>query len=75
MRSYIVIPEGTSIVRVDAATPHFAASKAKRGKGETLDVTQAAVFPMSAAIRITGEGPSVIPGQMSWSDHGEAVEV
>jgi hypothetical protein len=68
MRSYIVIPEGTPIVRVQASTPHFAASKARRGKGEVVNVSEAAVLPQSSAIEITNEGPAVIPGQMSWGD-------
>jgi hypothetical protein len=37
MRSYLVIPAGTPILRVLASTPHFAASKARRGKAEHLD--------------------------------------
>jgi hypothetical protein len=68
MRSYIVIPEGTSIVRVRASTPHFAASKAKRGKGEVINVKEAAVLPQSSAVEITNDGPVHIPGQLSWGD-------
>jgi hypothetical protein len=69
MRSYIVIPEGTSIVHVRASTPHFAASKAKRGKGEVINVKEAAVLPQSSAVEIvTDDGPAHIPGQLSWGD-------
>jgi hypothetical protein len=65
MRSYLVIPKGTAIVRVTASTPHYAASKARRGKGEVIDVTEAAVLPLSRTIEITSEGPAQIPGQLS----------
>jgi hypothetical protein len=64
MRSYIVIPEGTSIVRVDASTPHFAASKARRGKGEVIHMAEASVLPASSTIGVTNEGPQEIPGQL-----------
>lgn len=74
MRSYIVIPEGTSIVRVHASTPHFAASKARRGKGERVDVAISAVLPLSAAIEVTDEGPQITPGQLRWDENGEAVD-
>lgn len=74
MRSYIVIPEGTPIVRVDASNPHYAASKARRGKGELINVTEAAVLPLSSAIEVTDEGPQSIPGQLCWSEDGQAVE-
>jgi hypothetical protein len=73
MRSYIVIPEGTPIVRVDASNPHYAASKVRRGKGEHVNVTDAAVLPQSPATEVTDEGPALIPGQLRWSDDGQAV--
>jgi hypothetical protein len=66
VRSYLVIPEGTTIVRVRASTPHFAASKVRRGKGEVVDVVDAAVFPLSSGVEISDEGPAEIPGQLSW---------
>ncbi len=74
MRSYIVIPEGTPIVRVDASGPHYAASKARRGKGEHVNAGGAVVLPESATVAITDEGPSQIPGQLCWADDGELVE-
>lgn len=74
MRSYIVIPEGTAVVRVDASTPHYAASKARRGKGEHVSIEQAAVLPHSATIEVTDEGPRVTPGQLRWADNGQTVE-
>jgi hypothetical protein len=68
MRSYIVIPEGTTIVRVSASNPHYAASKAKRGKGENICVADAAVIPASSAMEVASDGPRQIPGQLSWAD-------
>jgi hypothetical protein len=73
VRSYIVIPEGTSIVRVDASTPRYAASKARRGMGEVVSVTEAAVLPRSSAIEVV-DGPASIPGQLRWQEDGQAVE-
>lgn len=69
-----MIPEGTAIVRVAASNPYYAASKARRGKGERVNVVEAAVLPTSAAIEVN-EGPQVIPGQLRWSETGQAVEV
>lgn len=66
-----MIPEGTPVVRVQASTPHYAASKVRRGKGERVAVTEAAVLPASATIEITDEGPAVIPGQLCWGPNGE----
>lgn len=74
MRNYIVIPEGTPIVRVEASNPHFAASKARRGKGVVSNVTSPAVLPFSSAVEITDEGPQAIPGQLMLGDDGQVVE-
>jgi hypothetical protein len=70
MRSYLVIPEGTPVVRVEASTPHFAASKARRGKGEHFHVDVPAVLPLSSTIEITDQGPQEIPGQLRWGENG-----
>lgn len=76
MRSYIVIPEGTPVVRVAASTPHFAASKARRGKGERINVAHTAVLPDSATIRVADDDrPKVTPGQLRWAEDGKTVEV
>lgn len=64
VRSYIVIPEGTPVIRVEASTPHFAASKVQRGKGEHATSGEPSVLPSSALIEIN-EAPRVIPGQLT----------
>jgi hypothetical protein len=68
MRTYIVIPEGTPIVEVEASTPAHASSKARRGKG-TFVSADAMVLPASrtqAAI----QGPAEpIPGQLALEAH------
>lgn len=67
VRSYIVIPEGTPVIRVDASTPHFAASKARRGKGEQASWGKPSVLPASV-LRGIGDAPRVIPGQLTIDD-------
>jgi hypothetical protein len=67
MRSYIVIPEGTPILRVDASTARYAASKARKGMGEVVNVAEPAVLPQSSVIE-GNKGPQFIPGQLSWAD-------
>jgi len=62
VRTYIVIPEGTSVLRVDASTPHYAISKAKRGKCEHVSGGCVAV-PATAAIE-ANDRPAFIPGQL-----------
>jgi hypothetical protein len=62
VRTYIVIPEGTPVLRVNASTPHFAINKAKRGKCEHVAGGCVAV-PATAAIE-AHERPVVIPGQL-----------
>lgn len=74
MRSYIVIPEGTPVVRVDASNPQFAASKARRGKGERITVSEAAVLAQSRTREVGDAGPAHIAGQMRWSEDGRTVE-
>lgn len=74
MRAYIVIPEGTSLVLTNASTPHYAASKARRGKGQVVAVAEAMVLPSSSAMPVTTEGPAVIAGQLAWADDGSTVE-
>lgn len=74
MRSYIVIPGGTPVVRVDASDPRFAASKARRGKGERTIVPEATVLAESAAMECGWDRSAYIPGQMRWTEDGRAVE-
>lgn len=62
-RSYIVIPEGTPVLRVSASSPHFAASKARRGKAEHSSGGPL-VFPASASAS-PHDPPRVIPGQLA----------
>lgn len=64
MRSYIVIPEGTPVLHVLASTPHFAASKARRGKGTAL-ASDVLVLPVSRVTEADDGLPDVIPGQLS----------
>lgn len=64
MRSYLVIPAGAPVLRVNASTPHFAASKAKRGKAEHFE-TDVFVVPVSAAINPHNGRPIVHPHQLS----------
>lgn len=52
------------MIRVDASSPHFAASKAQRGKGESHAWTEPSVLPASALTGID-EGPRAIPGQLA----------
>lgn len=68
VRPYIVIPEGTPVIRVDASTPHFAASKAQKGKGERAAWSEPSVLPASSLVGIDG-GPREIPGQLAF-EHG-----
>lgn len=66
MRSYIVIPEGTPVLRVQASTPHYAASKAKRGKAEHVE---AAVLVVPASAVIDGDRPAPIhPQQLQFEN-------
>jgi hypothetical protein len=62
VRTYIVIPEGTVVLRVDASTPHYAISKAKRGRCEHVAGGCVAV-PATAAVE-ANDRPTVIPGQL-----------
>jgi len=62
-RSYIVIPGGTPVLRVEASTPHFAASKARKGKAEHV-TAETLVMPASTAIAPVAL-PQVIPGQLT----------
>lgn len=71
-RSYIVIPGGTPVLQVQASTPHYAASKARRGKAEHVTV-KTLVLPASGAI-LPIELPAVIPGQLSIHDEEAADE-
>lgn len=57
-----MIPEGATVLRVDASTPHFAINKARRGKGEPLGGGCVAL-PASAAIK-ADDRPAHIPGQL-----------
>lgn len=63
MRSYIVIPAGTPLLRVRASTPHFASSKAKRGRDVEHVATAEIVLAESRTIE-----PHVLvlalPGQL-----------
>jgi hypothetical protein len=74
MRSYIVIPEGTEIVEVMASTPHYAVSKARRGKGTPINSKDTVVLPVSAAIASERQGRTPIPGEMSFFDDVGALE-
>lgn len=65
MRTYIVIPEGTPVIRVDASSPKYAASKARRGKGEQASWGRPSVLPASV-VKGIGEAPRVIPGQLAF---------
>jgi hypothetical protein len=71
-RSYIVIPGGTPVLRVEASTPHFAASKARRGKAQHV-TAETLVLPASGAIS-PSELPTVIPGQLTIHDEEAAHE-
>lgn len=63
MRTYLVIPEGTPVLRVAASTPHFAASKAKRGKAEHVE-GDTFVVPASAVIDGNARPVPVHPQQL-----------
>lgn len=67
MRSYIVIPAGTPLLRVQASTPHFASSKAKRGRDVEHVATAEIVLAESRTIE-----PHVLivslPGQLVFVD-------
>lgn len=70
MRSYIVIPAGTPLLRVRASTPHFASSKAKRGR----DVEHVATAEVVLAESRTVEPHvlvAVLPGQLVFVDGEE----
>ena len=58
-----MIPEGSAVLRVEASSPHYAISKARRGKGEHIADGCVAV-PASAAIRAEDRPPAHIPGQL-----------
>lgn len=73
-RPYIVIPEGTAVVVVDASSPKFAASKARRGKGERQTVTAAMVAAESVTQSVVEEPPAAIAGQLYWSEDGQTIE-
>jgi hypothetical protein len=73
-RSYIVIPEGTAVVKVEASSPHFAASKALHGKGARVTMTAATVAAESAATAVAEESPTVIAGQLCWGEDGLTIE-
>lgn len=66
MRTYIVIPDGTTVLRVEASTPHYAVSKARNGKAVVIDGSIVAV-PESAMVP-PKEGPVVVKGQMTIED-------
>lgn len=67
MRTYLVIPEHTTLIRVEASSPHFAVSKARRGAGaEPVSVPVRAVVPMSALV--DEQERRVIPGQMTFEE-------
>lgn len=65
MRSYVVIPEGTPVIRVTASTPHFAASKARKGKGELAPCDEVAVIPSTAFVESRRGMPVVHPDQLA----------
>lgn len=72
MRSYLVIPAGTPVLRVDASTPHFAASKSQRGKAEHLDSPRLLVFPETSLVEPNGHtAPTPIPGQLEFDAGGQ----
>lgn len=62
-RTYIVIPEGTPVWVVDAATPHYAANKTRRGLS-TVESLGLQVVPMSASVN-PKQPTAVIPGQLT----------
>jgi hypothetical protein len=64
MRTYIVIPEGTPILHVLASAPHYAASKARRGKA-TSTTTEAIVLPVSRTSPAANGAADPIPGQLT----------
>jgi hypothetical protein len=66
MRSYVVIPEGTPVIRVAASNPHFAASKARKGKGELLPCDEVAVIPSTAFVESRRGALQAIPGQLAF---------
>jgi hypothetical protein len=63
VRSYLVIPEGTSVIRVDASSPQFAASKARNGKGEPVMQDEPVVLPVTR-LRVAEAPSRTIPGQL-----------
>jgi hypothetical protein len=72
-RSYIVIPEGTPIVVIEASSPTFAASKARKGKGERV-TTDASLVSAGSTVTVAVDTPLVIAGQLAWSDDGSTIE-
>lgn len=67
MRSYLVIPAGTPILRVAASTPHYAASKARRGKAEHYG-GDTFVVPASSVIDGNSRPLAPLPGQLTIDD-------
>lgn len=68
-RAYIVIPEGTPIVVVVASSPHYAASKARRGMGERVSAADALVTASSATTSAAHNLP-IVAGQLYWTEDG-----
>ena len=73
MRSYLVIPAGTTLVRVQASTPHYASSKARRGRHVEHLVTEEIVLAESRSIE-PHVGAIAIPGQLVFSANGHQEE-
>jgi hypothetical protein len=72
MRSYIVIPAGTPLLRVQASTPHFASSKAKHGRDVEHVATDEMVLAESRTIEPHGL-IAALPGQLVFANGPEAV--
>lgn len=74
MRTYLVIPAGTALLRVQASTPHYASSKARRARHVEHVVTDEVVLAESRSIEPRGDSGH-IPGQLVFSANGHLEEL